>query len=255
MSKRREASLPPHEHDEAQLTFAVSGMVQVRTGEGVWLVPPQLAAWVPPGVRHSLDIMTRAELWMIHVDPRAIEEWGFETLLSRPFALRVTPLLRSLLAEAVSIAPDAPKAELLVRLMLHELTAMPDAPTFLPLPSSPAGRRIADLALADPRGEMGLHELAARAATSVRSTSRLFPAETGMTLKAWRQRARIVQAMERLASGDSPATVTRGVGFASTAAFSHAFRQVTATTPTAFVGTDQRLTDDPSAAQLSHFLS
>ena len=105
-------------------------------------MPPQLAAWVPPDVRHDLEILTPAELWMIHVDPRAIDAWGFAALLTRPFALRVTPLLRALLAEAVSIDLDAPKAELLVQLMLHELTAMPDAPTFLPMPSSSAGRRV-----------------------------------------------------------------------------------------------------------------
>lgn len=221
-------------------------MVQMRTGEGVWLVPPQLAAWVPPGVRHGLDILTQAELWMVHVDPQAIGAWGFGALLSRPFALRITPLLRALLAEAMMIDPDTPKAELLVRLMLHELTAMPDAPTFLPLPSSPIGRRVADLALADARSELGLIELATRAATSVRTASRLFPAETGMTLKAWRQRARIIQAMERLARGDSPAAVACSIGFASTAAFSHAFRQVTDTTPTAFASTDARLADGPA---------
>lgn len=232
--KRREESLPRHSHGEGQLTFAASGMVQVRTGEGVWLVPPQLAAWVPPGVHHGLDILTEAELWMIHLKIDAIDAWGFRSLLTRPFALRVTPLLRSLLAESVSIDIEAPKAELVVRLMLHELTAMPDAPTFLPLPTTPAARRIADLVLADKRGELSQRELASRAATSVRTSTRLFPAETGMTLKAWTQRARIMRAMERLARGHTPADVARGIGFASTAAFSHAFRQVTSTTPTAF---------------------
>jgi len=69
----------------------------------------------------------------------------------------------------------------------------------------------------------------------MRRASRLFPAETGLTLKAWRQRARIVWAMERLAHGDAPAKVARDSGFASTAAFSCAFRQVTATTPTRFI--------------------
>ena len=29
-----------HAHDEAQLTFAVSGMMQVQTAAGRWLVPP-----------------------------------------------------------------------------------------------------------------------------------------------------------------------------------------------------------------------
>ena len=223
-----------HSHPEGQLTFAVSGMVQVVTDRGVWLVPPQLAAWVPPGVRHRLDIVTEAELWMVHLRADTIDEWGFGALRQRAFALRMTPLLRSLLGDAVVTDVASEKAELLVRLMLHELTAMNDAPTFLPMPTGAAGRRVAEIALADRRGELDVREIASRAATSVRTLSRLFPAEAGMTFKAWRQRARIIAAMERLAKGETPARVAHHLGFASTAAFSHAFRQVTGSTPTAF---------------------
>lgn len=233
-TKRRDDSLPLHAHDEGQLTFAASGMVQVHTYDGVWLVPPQLAAWMPPGAAHRIEMLTDAELWLVHWRPEVLRAWGIGAPLDRAFALRVTPLLRSLLEEAVSIDPQSSKAELIVRLMLHELTAMPAAPTFLPFPSSLAGRHVADLVLADRRNKMTLRELASRAVTSARTVSRLFPAETGLTLKAWRHRARIVRAMEQLAKGDAPAKVARDIGFANTAAFSSAFRHVTATTPTAF---------------------
>ena len=239
-TKQRSLSLPLHAHAEGQLTFAASGMVQIHTEMGVWMVPPQLAAWVPPGVRHRLDVLTDAELWIVHWEAEALRAWRRGGSLGRSFALRVTPLLRSLLDEAVATDAQSEKAELLVRLMLHELTAMEDAPTFLPLPTSDVGRRIADLALADPCNTLTLDELASRAATSVRTVTRLFPAETGLTLKAWRQRARIVRAMERLARGDSSSKVAQATGFASTAAFSCAFRQVTAMTPTQFLGQQAR---------------
>jgi AraC-like DNA-binding protein len=242
-NKRRTESLPLHAHQEGQLTFAASGMVQIHTDEGIWLVPPQLAAWIPAGVRHRLEAMTDAELWIVHWDPAAVRAWSVQTSLDRAFALRVTPLLRSLLDEAVSIDPTSDKAELVVRLMLYELTAMPDAPTFLPLPTSTVGRRVADLVVADYRNQMHLDEIASRAATSVRTVSRLFPAETGLTFKAWRQRARIVRTIERLARGDAPAKIAREAGFASTAAYSCAFRQVTAMTPTAFMSGRNRATN------------
>ena len=234
-TKKRDEGLPLHSHEEGQLTFAASGMVQIHTEKGMWLVPQQLAAWVTAGVSHRLEIMTDAELWMVHWEPAAVRASGVHAALDRAFALRVTPLLRSLFVEAVAVDPTSNKAEAIVRLMLYELTAMQDAPTFLPLPTSAAGRRVADLVLADHRHRLDLSELAFRAATSARTASRLFPLETGLTLKAWRQRARIVRAMERLARGDAPATVARDIGFASTAAFSSAFRKVTAMTPTAFL--------------------
>jgi AraC-like DNA-binding protein len=248
--KRRGDGLPLHSHDEGQLTYASSGMVQVHTDAGVWLVPPQLAAWVPAGIPHRLDIITDAELRTVHWPSSALEAWMADARLKRAFVLRVTPLLRSLLDEMDGIIPASQKAELMARLILHELTAIDDAPTFLPLPTSPVGRRVADVALADTRNELGLGEIAFRAATSVRTASRLFPKETGLTLKAWRQRARIVRAIEQLAQGNSPSKVAREAGFASTAAFSHAFRQVTSRTPGSFI--EQQTTREVRGPERRH---
>ncbi|WP_244630860.1 helix-turn-helix transcriptional regulator [Aureimonas sp. ME7] len=225
-----------HVHDDAQLTFVVSGVVQVQTSEGRWFVPPQLAVWIPPNVMHTIEVLTDAELWLVHWQPTAISDWAPRSLPDRTFALHVTSLLGSLLNTAFADDTSAEKAELVVRLMLHELVEAPDAPTFLPLPSSPVGRRIAKVALGDPQNRLSAAETAFRAATSVRSMSRLFPTETGLTFKAWRQRARIMQAMERLAHDQPIAQVSSAAGFASTAAFSCAFRQVTGTTPSAFLG-------------------
>lgn len=235
VSKPRGGELPLHAHAEAQLTFAASGMVQVHTDNGVWLVPPQLAAWIPPGASHRIDIISDADLWIVMWEQAAVQKWAPRFFPDRAFASRVSPLLRSLLDEAVKLDANSGKAELIVRLMLHELTEMQDAPTFLPIPKGAVGRRVADIALTDIRNDLGIADLATRAATSIRTVSRTFPLETGMTLKAWRQRARVVWTMEQLARGRAIAQVAADAGFSSTAAFSSAFRQVTAMSPTAFL--------------------
>lgn len=231
--KRRGMSLR-HSHEESQLTFAASGLVQIYTDEGRWLVPPQLAVWVPAQVQHRVELLTDSELWMVHWQPSTEKAWAPSRLQDRAFALRVTPLLRSLLNAAFAADTAFEKAELIGRLMLHELTETTHAPTFLAVPTSPAGQRVANLVLADPRNRLDLGTLASRAATSVRTVSRLFPLETGLSFKAWRQRARIAHAINLLARGETIAKVSAACGFASTAAFSSAFRQVTQMTPTSF---------------------
>jgi len=234
--KPRGTALPMHAHDEAQLTFAASGMVQIHTDEGRWLVPPQLAVWVPAGVMHRVEPLTDTELWMVHVQPPALRTWAPPALVSRgTFAFRITPLLRPLLETSFAADIGAEKTELVVRLMLHELTETMDAPTFLPWPSSAMGKRVAALAFDDHQNRLSFSMLASRAATSVRSASRMFPAETGLTFKAWRQRARIVFAIDRLGRGQTIAKVSSEAGFASMAAFAFSFRQVTAMTPTQFL--------------------
>ena len=227
--------MPMHAHDEAQLTFVTSGTMQILTAAGRWLVPPQLAVWAPAGVPHQVEVLSRCDFWIIYWQPSAARAWSPSRSLDRAFALRVTPLLRALIAAAFSEGVSLEKTELIVRLTLHELTEAPDAPTFLPVPASAVGQRLADLAFADHRNQLSILELASRAATSVRTVSRLFPAETGLTYKAWRQRARIVRAINQLSKGDTVSRVSVDAGFASTAAFSFAFRQVTALKPTAFL--------------------
>ncbi len=234
-TKARGTAVALHAHDEAQLIFAASGTMQVYTETGRWLVPPQLAVWAPAGVPHRIDVLSDTEFRMIYWHPTASRAWAPAASLNRAFALSVTPLLRALILAAFAADATPDKSELIVRLVLHELTETPDAPTFLPLPASATGRRVADMALADPRSCLDIGDLAVRAATSVRTISRLFPAETGLTFKAWRQRARIVLAIDRLSAGSTVARVAAHAGFASTAAFCFAFRQVTGTTPTTFV--------------------
>lgn len=226
---------PVHFHDEAQLTFAASGMIQVHIDKGRWLVPSHLGVWIPAGFSHSVEVLTDAELWMVHWEPSFATAWAPSLQLDRAFAFRITPLMRSLLDASFASAPAADKAELIVKLMLHELSETTHAPTFLPIPTSVLGQRIADIAFSDLRNQLHVNVIASRAATSVRTMSRIFLAETGLTFKVWRQRSRIVQAMDRLARGKAIAQVSSELGFASTASFSCAFRQVTTITPSSFI--------------------
>jgi transcriptional regulator GlxA family with amidase domain len=77
-----------------------------------------------------------------------------------------------------------------------------------------------------------MEELAREAGTSARTISRLFPIETRLTFKEWRQRARIMAAVEMLGTGHrSVKQVASRLGFSSTAAFGHAFRQIMGVPP------------------------
>lgn len=231
----RGTSLGLHAHREAQLIFALSGTMQVHTEAGRWLVPPQLAVWAPPRLAHALDMLGDVALWTIYFDEKACHDWAPSQTLDRAFALQVTPLLRELIQALFGCEAGSERARLIAPLILHELTEIPDAPTFLPLPASPSGRRVAEIILADPAARPDIDALARRAGSSARSLSRLFPHETGLTFKAWSQRARIVGAIDRLSSGASIRQAAHHAGFAAPAAFAHAFRQVTGRTPSDFL--------------------
>ena len=84
--------------------------------------------------------------------------------------------------------------------------------------------------------------LARAAGTTPRTITRLFPIETDLTFKAWRQRARVMAAVAALGGGRSSIKqVSARLGFSSVAAFGHAVRQVTGATPTTFLGLPSEL--------------
>ena len=74
----------------------------------------------------------------------------------------------------------------------------------------------------------------------MRTVTRLFPSETGFTFKEWRQRARIMLALELLGEGMTIKQISARLGFSSVAAFSYAFRQVLGMQPKALLRGRQR---------------
>ena len=43
-----------HSHRKAQCVLAVSGVLTCEAEGGIWIVPPQTAIWIPPGVEPGL---------------------------------------------------------------------------------------------------------------------------------------------------------------------------------------------------------
>lgn len=46
--------IPQHFHPEHQLVFASTGVMTVHTKQGVWVVPPQRAVWIPAKTPHRI---------------------------------------------------------------------------------------------------------------------------------------------------------------------------------------------------------
>jgi AraC-like DNA-binding protein/quercetin dioxygenase-like cupin family protein len=233
---RRGTRLDLHAHREAQLVFAAEGLMQVETPKGRWLVPPDRAVWVPARLAHAIDVLADIEMRSIYFQPRWLAARHASGQLKSEFVVRVHPLLRELVLALFEAGSDSERVMRLAEVVIGELGRAGDATTFLPLPSDPKAREVAELLLQHPADDRDLDALARVVGVSGRTLSRLFPLETRLTFKVWRQRARIIGAIEMLGRpGQSIKRVATRLGFSSTAAFSFAFRQVTGQTPTEFL--------------------
>lgn len=231
-----------HVHREAQLLFASSGIMQVTTPKGRWLVPPARAVWLPPGIEHAVDVLADIEMRALLVPSDWLATHPEASRLNREFVVTVGPLLRETILAAFKHASNAKRIDLLVEVALFELAEDEDAATFMPLPNDARARRVADMILADPSNDRELELLAYAAGASARTITRLFSAETNLTFKEWRQRARIMAAVEALGSGKtSIKQLAAQLGFSSVAAFGHAFRQIMGMTPSEMIRRSSRM--------------
>lgn len=95
-------------------------------------------------------------------------------------------------------------------------------------------QRLCSALLAAPGDQRTLEHWAGSANASPRTLARLFVTETGLTFGAWRQQARVLEAMGRLSGGQSVTDVALDLGYDSVSAFSAMFRRASGLSPSAY---------------------
>ena len=226
---------PDHQHARGQFAYAARGAISVHTPQGNWLVPPQRACWLPAGLVHGMRMHGAVTMHNVFVAPDAIASMG---LPQHCQVLDATPLLRQLLAEAVTVDAlyvQASRAGRLMALLLDEIAAMAPLPLSAPLPQEPRLARLCMQLFQQPSLDYSLDAMAAQSGMSRRTFTRQFRAQTGLGFAQWRQQACLLAAITRLAEGQSVTRVALDLGYASPSAFTAAFRRVLGQSPSDYL--------------------
>jgi methylphosphotriester-DNA--protein-cysteine methyltransferase len=151
--------------------------------------------------------------------------------------LNVTPLLRELVVRAVALPVDYDEQGddgLLMQLLMAEIRRLRPCALDLPLPESPDLTQLCDRILADLSTRRPCNLDAAYMNTSTRTLYRRFVKETGITFARWKQQARLLEAVRRLAQGTPVTSVALDLGYESASAFSTMFRRSMGVPPRVF---------------------
>lgn len=208
--------------------------MRATTDVGAWLVPPQRAVWIPPGVIHEVTSIGPTAMRSVYIHERAAPSQPATCCV-----ITVTGLLREIVTAAVdlpeSYARDGPEARL-GQVLIDEIARAPRAELHLPIPQDRRLLAVTDAIIAEPGTQYTLTDFARSAGASVRTLARLFVAETGLSFRAWRQQARLHAALALLAAGEPVTQVAYRVGYESPSAFIAMFREAMGETPRRHLG-------------------
>lgn len=224
--------LGTHSHPEPKLLWTWTATVLVTAAERDWLIPPGYGLWVPGGVEHGGAVLRAGEGSAITFDPTTCPiTW------SRPTGVSGGSLLRELITHLYESDPHDPDRFHAEALMFSQLTPLRPYDIHVKMPTDPRIRVIAERLIADPADPRELTAWADLTHTGLRTLTRLFQKETGLSFARWRTQVRVRAAIPMLAAGATVDSVSRYVGYRKTGAFIAAFRRVTGQTPGTYLRT------------------
>ncbi|RAR62498.1 AraC-like DNA-binding protein [Paraburkholderia unamae] len=245
-----------HTHPRAQLLYATSGLIRVRTPAASWVVGPNRALLVPPRVEHELEMVGKVAFRTLYIEPCP----ALGDVEGR--LLPVSGLLREAILQMV-VEPARPRepgsladvlSQLIARLLESALqingtpTSLLEAahalatPTGaladtaaeagrLPMPQHPRLRKICQVLVDHPANADSLEHWGDRLGASSRTLARHFQRETGMPFAKWREQMRVSEAMCQLSTGTPIPEVAARLGYADANTFAVMFKRVLNVTP------------------------
>jgi AraC-like DNA-binding protein len=166
-----------------------------------------------------------------------VEPGAAAQLPTRSCVVEVHALLRELILAAIEVPQDytaGSRDDHLMQLLLAELNAVPLLPLYLPWPTDARLRAVCDSVLAAPDDNRTIAAWAATLEVSEKTFHRWFQRETGLTFGRWRQQARLLLALKRLAHGEKIIAVAMDHGYTSQSAFAAMFKRHFGVVPSAF---------------------
>lgn len=222
----------PHQHQQGQIYLLNAGMIRLKAAHLHFAITPHRVGWLPPMCEHEAVAWGKVSGWSLYLPASLCSR------LPRDVCVLETNTLIEALIERVGTYPETLKfsdrQNKIVDVLLDELCLAKSDSLILPLPQDPRLLKITQALLADLASIYSQVEWAAFAGLSVRTLSRHFLDETGMSFSRWKTLARVIASLEKLSTGESVANVAFSLGYENPSTYIAVFKEIMGVTPGAY---------------------
>jgi AraC-like DNA-binding protein len=221
-----------HAHGSDQLIYASRGVMEVKSGTNMWIIPPHFGLWIRAGTPHQIRMLQAVSMRTLYL------RRGLTDLRAACTVLHIGSLLRELIFEIVRIGKlrSRNRLESAMRdLLVAQLKSASAVPTGVTLPIDQRAVTITQAVIANPGLRTPLKTLCHQVGVSVRTLERIFLKEVGMDFESWRRQVRLMKGIELLISGASVKEAAYSVGYLQPTAFVVLFKNTLGNTPKAWI--------------------
>jgi AraC-like DNA-binding protein len=210
--------------------FSLNGILDYEIEGTHYLSPPNYGLWIPPHTPHACiarEVKTTHYI-CIHLHPQLCSLFSVDTK-----TVEISPFLRHLIKEILwqQNATTAEEYEHLLQVLLDQLCAAPAYKHYLPQTQHVVLKPILQQ-LADPnRFIQSLPQILNTSSLTERHLLRLSQQELQLSLAEWRNRAKILYAIEQLHAGSSVKKLAYDLGYQHSSSFIEFFKRYTGQTP------------------------
>lgn len=229
---QKDEIIPAHSSLWGDFNFSLNGILEYEIVGQRYLSPPNYGLWLPPHTAHTsiaLDEKTTHYI-CIRIHPQLCSSFSAFTK-----TLSVSQFLRMLVHEILAQKdPNAPQYSNLLQVLIDQLKTAPSYDYYLPQSHHALLKPLLEQ-LANPLFfHKSLQQICTYTELSERHLLRLSQQELQLSLSEWRNRAKILYAINQVRQGHSIKKIAYELGYQHSSSFIEFFKRYTGQTPAQF---------------------
>jgi AraC-like DNA-binding protein len=224
-----------HQHNWDQLIYSKSGVLEVNSEKGDYIIPPLQAVWIPANRKHSIATINGAQLRSVHINKGLINSFNYIQVL------KVNKLVQALIHTASKFKfnnkMQAQETRLL-KVLIDQIASLPKVDLCLPLSNDPLIFPILSWQQLNLDSNKTLNNWAVELGASSKTISRRFESLLGMSFSQWREQLKLHKTIQWLYEKRPVTQIALDLGYESLPAFIQMFKRNMGVTPGKFKQND-----------------